>query len=252
MVYKGDGPVQYRKIHEQYGPIVRVGPNEVSIADPTMIPVIYGIGSKFTKTPFYMTMAPFYQGQVMDSMFTARDTGYHKHLKSSVSQIFSMTNMKNFEIYTDECTRIFINAMLDLEGEPVDFSKWLQWYAFDVIGSITFQRRFGFLEERRDIDNMIGKIDTGLQYVKILGQFPFLIPGLQRAFMNSYFQRLNLLPDTMDRFMKITEEEVERYDNHVASKDAKRTDFLAQLRAKEKQSGKISQRDMINHLSNNL
>ena len=139
----------------------------------------------------------------MDSMFTAREAGYHKHLKSSVSQIFSMTNMKNFEIYTDECTRIFINAMLDLEGELVDFSKWLQWYAFDVIGSITFQRRFGFLEERRDVDNMIGKIDTGLQYVKILGQFPFLIPGLQKAFLNSYFQRLNLLPDTMDRFIKV-------------------------------------------------
>ena len=49
MVYNGDGSAQYRKIHEKYGPIVRVGPNEVSIADPTMIPVIYGIGSKLTK-----------------------------------------------------------------------------------------------------------------------------------------------------------------------------------------------------------
>jgi hypothetical protein len=49
MVYNGAGPAQYRKIHEKYGPIVRVGPNEVSVADPTMIPRIYGIGSKFTK-----------------------------------------------------------------------------------------------------------------------------------------------------------------------------------------------------------
>lgn len=148
-------------------------------------------------------MAPFYQGQVMDSMFTARDVAYHKHLKSSVSQIFSMTNMKNFETYADECTRIFINAMQDLEGEPVDFSNWLQWYAFDVIGGITFQRRFGFLEERRDVDNMINRIDTGLQYVKILGQFPFLIRVLPRALLNDYFHRLNLVPDTLDRFMKV-------------------------------------------------
>jgi hypothetical protein len=49
MVYNGDGPANYQKIHQKYGPIVRVGPNEVSIADPNMIPIIYGIGSKFTK-----------------------------------------------------------------------------------------------------------------------------------------------------------------------------------------------------------
>lgn len=135
----------------------------------------------------------------MDCMFTARDAVYHKHLKSSVSQIFSMTNMKNFEVYADECTQIFMDAMLTLEGQSLDFSNWLQWYAFDVISAITFQRRFGFMEQRRDVDNMIGKIDTGLQYVKILGQLPLL----RGALLNRHFQRLNLLPDTLDRFMKV-------------------------------------------------
>lgn len=222
MVYNGDGPANYRKAHQKYGPILRIGPNEVSVADPNMIPIIYGVGSKFTKvstlecsfaihvltrstwkTPFYATMAPIYQGEVMDSMFTARDPVYHKFLKSSVSQIFSMTNMRNFEVYADECTQIFMDAMLDLDGESVDFSNWLQWYAFDVIGGITFQRRFGFMEQRRDVDGMIAKIDIGLQYVKILGQLPFLIPMLQRTLMSRPIQRLNLLPDTLDRFLKV-------------------------------------------------
>lgn len=49
IVYRGKAPSNYRRLHEKYGPIVRVGPNEVSVADPTMIPIIYGIGSKFTK-----------------------------------------------------------------------------------------------------------------------------------------------------------------------------------------------------------
>ncbi|GKZ18421.1 hypothetical protein AbraCBS73388_000991 [Aspergillus brasiliensis] len=197
-------------------------------------------------------MAPVYQGEVMDSMFTARDPVYHKHLKSSVSQIFSMTNMKNFEVYADECTQIFMDAMVDLEGQSLDFSNWLQWYAFDVISAITFQRRFGFMEQRRDVDGMIGKIDTGLQYVKILGQLPFLIPLLRAALLNRHFQRLNLLPDTLDRFMKITEEEIDRYEHSGENRKAGRTDFLAQLRVKEERSGKISHRDMMNHLSNNL
>jgi hypothetical protein len=49
LVYKGDSPRQYQLIHEKYGPIVRTGPNHVSISDPAMIPVVYGIGKNFQK-----------------------------------------------------------------------------------------------------------------------------------------------------------------------------------------------------------
>ena len=34
----------------QYGTMVRVGPNKVSISDPEVIPIIYNIGSKYTKS----------------------------------------------------------------------------------------------------------------------------------------------------------------------------------------------------------
>ena len=49
LVSKGNGPQNYRALRQKYGPIVRVGPNAVSISDVAMIPTIYGIGSKFTK-----------------------------------------------------------------------------------------------------------------------------------------------------------------------------------------------------------
>lgn len=38
------------KAHEQYGKLVRVTPNQVSIADPDAIPVIYGHGTGFLKS----------------------------------------------------------------------------------------------------------------------------------------------------------------------------------------------------------
>lgn len=41
------------KLHEQYGPLVRVGPNHVSISDASCIPVLYGINNKFWKSDFY-------------------------------------------------------------------------------------------------------------------------------------------------------------------------------------------------------
>lgn len=48
-VSSGQAPQGYLDLHEQYGPIVRTGPKTVSIADPSVIPTIYGINSAFIK-----------------------------------------------------------------------------------------------------------------------------------------------------------------------------------------------------------
>lgn len=49
LVWSGDAPKKYEALHKAMGPIVRTGPNHVSISDPAMIATIYGIGSGFTK-----------------------------------------------------------------------------------------------------------------------------------------------------------------------------------------------------------
>ena len=117
-----------------------------------------------------------------------------------------MTNLRSYEVYVDECTKIFIDAMRDLESQTVDLSKWLQWYAFDVIASITFQRRFGFMEQRRDIDNMIRDLDLGGGYIKIVTQFPGLHPWLvgNKALMGVLEKIFGELPDALARFMKLS------------------------------------------------
>lgn len=78
----------------------------------------------------------------------------------------------------DECSEIFVTKMRNIYNEnpkaSVDLGAWLQYYAFDVIGAITFQRHFGFMEQGEDVDDMIGGIEFGLWYAGIVG----LIKGL--------------------------------------------------------------------------
>ena len=50
---------------------------------------------------------------------------------------------------------------------------------------------------------------------------------------------------------QVTEEEIDRY-NQEERRDTGRTDFLAQLRAREPKGGKLTDRDLVNHLSNNM
>jgi hypothetical protein len=110
----------------------------------------------------------------MPSMFTIRDPVGHQALRRPVAQKFAMSSIKSLEPFADECTKIFVDAMKDLEGQRIDLGAWLQWYAFDVIGAITFQRRFGFMEKREDVRDMIGGLESGLQYAGIVSQVPSL------------------------------------------------------------------------------
>jgi hypothetical protein len=42
------------KLHEKYGSLVRIGPNHVSFADSSLIPLVYDIKSRFYKVTLFV------------------------------------------------------------------------------------------------------------------------------------------------------------------------------------------------------
>jgi cytochrome P450 len=60
----------------------------------------------------------------MESMFSTQDPEYHKDLKRPVAQKFSMSSIKKLEYLVDSCSQIFVDAMIDMEGEKVDLGTW--------------------------------------------------------------------------------------------------------------------------------
>ncbi|KAJ8129015.1 hypothetical protein O1611_g4615 [Lasiodiplodia mahajangana] len=54
-------------------------------------------------------------------------------------------------------------------GTPVDMGHWLQCYAFDVIGEITYGRRIGFLNLGVDIQGIMHAIENQLAYGTLVG-----------------------------------------------------------------------------------
>lgn len=146
----------------------------------------------------------------MESLFTTRDPAHHKALKKPVAGKFSMTSIRSLEPLVDDCWLIFSESMRSLEGQTVDIGVWLQWYAFDVIGAITFNRRFGFMEERKDVLDMISSIETVLKYAGIVGQIPRLHPWLAgNQFIMENIRRIPFLkiPDPLRDIVQV------RYQN---------------------------------------
>ncbi|KAA6410712.1 MAG: cytochrome P450 [Lasallia pustulata] len=49
----GTRTASLHELHQVYGPVVRVAPDELSFADPLAIKDIYGQGTPYMKSPFY-------------------------------------------------------------------------------------------------------------------------------------------------------------------------------------------------------
>ncbi|KAH7136224.1 cytochrome P450 [Dactylonectria macrodidyma] len=238
LVWKGDAHNEYRRLHDTYGAVVRTAPNVVDISDPTA-------------SPFYQTMSVVHDNEIMNSMFTSVDPEEHKALKRPVSQKFSMTSIRTLEYLVDPCSEIFTEAMLDLQGQVVDLGEWVQWYAFDVIGAITFSRRFGFMEKRQDINHIIAGLETGLCYAGIVGQMPWLHRYLLgNLTVRGIFRKLGVR-DPIHIVTEMVLDCIKEYDSQPPPTD--RGDFLAYFRQEQKSTGNMmSRRDLMNHLTNNL
>ncbi|KAJ4502662.1 hypothetical protein HRR83_008960 [Exophiala dermatitidis] len=113
-------------------------------------------------------------GQSIPTVFSVRDARHHKALKRPVANAYSMSTLVELEPMTDDCIDIFQTKLDSKQGKDIDFGEWLQWYAFDVITSVTFSNRIGFMEQEMDVQGIINAIEGRLAYNSVIGEAPVL------------------------------------------------------------------------------
>ena len=72
-----------------------------------------------------------------------------------------MSNLLSFEPHVDNTISFFFDQLdkrFASTGETCDLGAWLQMFAFDVMGELTFSKRLGFLERGGDVDGIMGSI----------------------------------------------------------------------------------------------
>ncbi|KAJ4371668.1 hypothetical protein N0V86_008221 [Didymella sp. IMI 355093] len=166
----GDMHTTMIALHKKHGKLVRTARNEVSISDPAAIKTIYGAGSKFRKSDWYSV----WQGHRKFDLFAERDEKVHGRQRRLVSSVYSMDQMKKMEPYVESTLTLFLDRLEEVGKQgAIDMGKWAQLFAFDVIGEVTFSRRFGFLAAGKD-DGSFSAIDSALQSAAWIGQTPWL------------------------------------------------------------------------------
>ncbi|EWC46673.1 hypothetical protein DRE_04160 [Drechslerella stenobrocha 248] len=164
-------------LHKKHGDLVRIGPNCISVAAASEVKTIYGITRLFEKSQFYPACRPIANGEEAISMFDVISEEVHKTLRRPIGHTYAMSTLLDYEPYVDSTIRLLQSRLEELYVDKnviCDLGEWVHWAAFDVIGEITFSRRLGFLEEGRDIGDVIRATQGQLDYLAVIGQMPFL------------------------------------------------------------------------------
>jgi cytochrome P450 len=176
-VLNGDAHDTHIALHRKYGSLVRFGPNMVSVSEPTEISNIYGFNGKFLKSDFYWVLSFYVKGKAIPGLFATQDENLHRLLKKPISGIYSMTNLVSFEPYVDSTMHFFFEQLQRRfceTDEVCDFGHWLHYFAFDVIGEITFSKRLGFLERGGDVDQIMKNSWAYFYRAAPVSQMPWL------------------------------------------------------------------------------
>jgi hypothetical protein len=112
-------------------------------------------------------------GYILQGLFSTTDEKYHAKLRRAVANAYAMSTLVQFEPFVDSTTTEFLKQLsqryADKPDTVCDFSRWLQFYAFDVIGELTFSKRLGFVDHGIDVDNIIRDNERMLGYFAVVG-----------------------------------------------------------------------------------
>lgn len=118
------------------------------------------------------------KGTALQSLFNTTDEKFHAKLRRAISNAYAMSTLLQFEPFVDSTTTEFLHQLeeryADRSGQEgiCDFGTWLQYYAFDVIGELTYSKRLGFVDYGKDVDGIIGKLESLLDYVAVVSTCP--------------------------------------------------------------------------------
>ncbi|KKK19690.1 hypothetical protein AOCH_000841 [Aspergillus ochraceoroseus] len=123
------------------GPFVRTGSSDMSIIHPQGIEAVHGASSRCTKGIIYDFSYP------TTSLPTHRDPTEHHARRRVWSTAFSDKMLRGYEQRIRGYRKKLVDRVIEMEGQPIEITKWFNLYSFDVMGDLSFGQGFESLEK---------------------------------------------------------------------------------------------------------
>jgi len=131
-------------LHQKYGSVIRIGPDEVAVSDLEGFSNIHKIGGGFLKSPWYDTII---QGGE-PGLFALRDPILHAARRRLFAQAFSNSALqRNWGQEIQQKARLAVARIkADALATEADILKWWTLMATDVVAHLAFGESFNMLE----------------------------------------------------------------------------------------------------------
>jgi len=132
------------EVHAQYGPVVRISPNLISINESSALKSVYG--GKFPKSE------PRYFGKHMDGIEHMLIMNTHEKFRTRrniLLPLFQRSNLESFEEEMNSYTQTFLEQIEKEQKEEgsADVFRWFRLVAFDIICALAYGVDMGMTKD---------------------------------------------------------------------------------------------------------
>ncbi|XRM44109.1 hypothetical protein ABZX51_007255 [Aspergillus tubingensis] len=244
----GRAHLYHQAAHAKYGDVVRIGPRMVSFSNPEAIPTVYPVRPGFPKGDLYSALRPYTseRGPIY-LVFNTQDESMHKLIKSPIAPLFSLSSVVQFEGLVDEVLAV-LSKQLDerfvATGETFDCADWLHFFAFDVMGTLSFSKQYGALEQGRDVNGMLSEVYRFFRLAAPMTQITWLDPILYKNRLVHALRKLQQKTPSMsilDFASRAIKERMAKEDNGKEDPNIppRKKDFLDRFLEIHRQSPKL-------------
>ncbi|KAF5002153.1 hypothetical protein FDECE_10715 [Fusarium decemcellulare] len=141
----GTLPFDLLHLHNKYGDVIRIAPDELALANDGAWKEIMGHRIRGSQTREFEKFVQFYKplGGPTDIVNSAGPE--HAMLRRLLSHGFSDRSLKEQEPLIMKYVDLFIEKLHGNCQDPVDLTSWYNYTTFDVIGDLVFGEPFGCL-----------------------------------------------------------------------------------------------------------
>ncbi|KAI5921423.1 pisatin demethylase [Camillea tinctor] len=189
----------YADLPQRYGPLVRVGPNEISTDDPEVIRRISAVRSEYGKDPWYIgaRFNPYH-----DNTFTILDARQHDKEKARVAPAYGGKEAPDLERDIDKQIMNLIDVIRtkymwspEKPDTPfMDVAQVMSFLTMDVISCAAFGEEIGYLREQTDLYGFLHEVRDNWSRMALVLDVP-----IARAIMFSQLFLSLFGPKTTDK-----------------------------------------------------
>lgn len=172
-IQRGRYTFEIQRMHEQYGPIVRISPNELHVNDPDFIDELYaGSGKKRDKYDYFSA-----QFGIPDSVFGTPGHDLHRLRRGALNRFFSKASVSKLEPIIHSAIEKLIAQLQTYagSGSPVAMNSAFSCMTTDIVTEYAFAKSSGFLSSPTFEPNFHRAIIAGSDMGPWIKQFPWLV-----------------------------------------------------------------------------